>query len=667
MCSRVRGIPVEEPREPQHFETDSHDHHPIRTMNSYSQAAKPQALIRFREETEKFPSTASSRKTAAQRWAITGLLLAFVIGVSWSLWSLTNWVMPRLVDSPVSGGDDSLIFLPEKSVAVLPFEGPTVEKKTVFPASGMQAEIRSALAKIADLKVISNTSVSSYTVGQPRNLREIAEKLGVAYLLEGGVSETSKSIHVNVRLTDARTGTCVWKETYERDFGDVFAIVSNIARKIVSQLQVTISAEEQKAIEEQPTKDLVAYGLYLQAKELINAASINAQISEKLREAVRLLDQAVARDPNFCLAYGQLEAAHGFLYFYGFDHTPARLLQAEAALKVVSRLRPEAAETHFVRANFLYRCHLDYDRARAELALAAHALPNNSEIFELTGYMDRRQGRWEESDRSLQRALGLDPRNFLILQQIALSYQEVRKFGSMAAALDRALILAPDDLDTRVTRALVELEWKADSRPLHEMVGKIFQENSAAAGDLTDQWFYLALCERDPAAAAQALAVMHTNGTSVDLNFPRSWCEGWAARLKGDQAGARAAFLAARTELEKSVNEEPNYGPDYTVLGMIDAILGRKEDALREGRHALELLPVAKDAIDGAELVKYLAVIYAWSGERDLALEQIKTSFRIPSTLSYGNLKLHPYWDPLRGDPRFEKIVADLEPKVIEQ
>jgi tetratricopeptide (TPR) repeat protein len=202
---------------------------------------------------------------------------------------------------------------------------------------------------------------------------------------------------------------------------------------------------------------------------------------------------------------------------------------------------------------------------------------------------------------------------------------------------------------------------------LHEVVGKFFQENPSDAGDLADQWFYLALCERDAAAAAHALAVMQTNGTSVDLNFPRSWCEGWAARLKGDQATAQAAFLAARAELQQNVNEEPTYGPSFTVLGMVDAILGRKEDALREGRHALELLPVTRDAIDGAELVKYLGVIYAWAGEKDLALEQIKTTLRIPSTLSYGNLKLCPYWDPLRGDPRFEKIVADLGPKLVEE
>jgi tetratricopeptide (TPR) repeat protein len=290
-------------------------------------------------------------------------------------------------------------------------------------------------------------------------------------------------------------------------------------------------------------------------------------------------------------------------------------------------------------------------------------LPNNSEIFELTGYMDRRQGLWNESARSLQRALELDPRNFFMLQQIALSYQEFRKFGAMAAALDRALALIPRDLDTRVTRALVDLEWKADSRPLHEIVRKILAEDPATAADLAAQWFYVALCERDLAAAAQALAAMPASGTSVDLNFPRSWCEGLAARVGGDNAAAQTAFLAARAEVERTVSEQPNYGPGFAVLGLIDAALGRKEEALREGRHAIELLPITKDSIDGAELVKYLGVIYAWCDEKDLAIQQIAATLRIPSTLSYGNLKLHPYWDQLRGEPRFEKIVADLAPK----
>ena len=250
-----------------------------------------------------------------------------------------------------------------------------------------------------------------------------------------------------------------------------------------------------------------------------------------------------------------------------------------------------------------------------------------------------------------------------MLQQIATSYQEFRQFGAMAAALDRALALVPRDLDTRITRALVDLEWRADSRRLRETIRAILAEDPNAAVDLADQWLYLALCERDPPAAARAVAVMSADGTSTDLNFPRSWCEGLAARARGDAGAAQSAFIAARAEVERTVREQPDYGPALCVLGLIDAGLGHKEGAIREGRHAIELLPVTKDSIDGAELVKYLAVIYAWSGEKDLAIQQVAATLQIPSTLSYGNLKLHPYWDPLRGDPRFEKIVADLAPK----
>src|SRR5262249_50795536 len=315
------------------------------------------------------------------------------------------------------------------------------------------------------------------------------------------------------------------------------------------------------------------------------------------------------------------------------------------------------------RADFLYRCYLDYEKARAELDVAKRTLPNNSDIFELTGYIDRRQGLWTESARSLQRALALDPRNFFILQQIALSYQEFQQFRAMAAALDRALALIPHDLDTQVTRALVDLEWQADPRPLRETIRTIRSEDPATAPDLAAQWFYLALCERDAAAVAQALAAIPASGTAVDLNFPRSWCEGIAARFEGDLGTAQAAFLAAHAELERTVSEQPRYAPALCVLGLIDAALGRKDEAIREGRSAIELLPISKDSIDGAELMKYMGVIYAWCGEKDLAIEQIVATLKIPNTLSYGNLKLHPYWDELRGDPRFEKIVTDLAPK----
>ncbi len=636
-------------------------------MNLYTpEVENPQEPAQLKRETPKqFASAHGSLESGRKSNGLltAALLVAVAIAMGLGFWKLSRQLAPQLVSSPTSTQDGNATLLPERSVAVLPFENLGEDKENAFLADGVQDDILSALSKVADLKVISRTSVNTYTTGTPRNLPEIAKTLGVAYVLEGSVRQVSEKVRITAQLTDARTDTHLWAESYERDLGNVFAIQSEIVQRIISQLQATVSSKEKAAIAERPTKNLAAYGVYVRAKALIATISLNAQINEKLREAVQLLDKAIARDPDFYLAYYELSAAHDYLYFFGLDHTPARLASAEAALNAVVRLRPDAAETHLARANFFYRCYLDYDHARTELALAQRALPNNSEIFELTGYMDRRQGLWNESARSLQRALELDPRNFFMLQQIALSYQEFRQFGAMAAALDRALALIPRDLDTRVTRALVDLEWKADPRPLHEIVRRISAEDPATAADLAAQWFYVALCERDPAATAQALAAMPASGTSVDLNFPRSWCEGFAARVRGDAAAAQTAFLAARAEVERTVSEQPNYGPGFAVLGLIDAGLGRKEEALREGRHAVELLPITKDSIDGAELVKYLGVIYAWCDEKDLAIQQIAATLRIPSTLSYGNLKLHPYWDPLRGEPRFEKIVADLAPK----
>ena len=587
------------------------------------------------------------------------LLSSLALAMGFGIWSLSRQLAPESASPEAT----ALAVLPEKSIAVLPLENLTEDKGNAFLADGVQDDIRTALAKVADLKVINRTSVNTYAAGTRRNLREIAQTLGVAFILEGSVRQSGEKVRIRVQLTDARSGAPAWEESYERDLADVFAIQSDVVQQILSRLQATVSPKEKTAIDERPTKDLIAYGLYVRAKALVATISLNAQINEKLREAVSLLDQAIARDPDFFLAYCQLAAAHNYLYFFGLDHTPARLALADGALKTIIRLRPDAGEAHLARADFLYRCYLDYEKARAELDIAKRTLPNNSDIFELTGYIDRRQGLWNESARSLQRAIALDPRNFFILQQIALSYQEFQQFRAMAAALDRALILIPHDLDTQVTRALVDLEWRADPRPLRETIRTILSANPATAPDLAAQWFYLALCERDAAAITEALAAIPDSGTALDLNFPRSFCEGVAARARGDEATAHAAFLAAHAELERTVSEQPGYGPALCVLGLIDAALGRKDEALREGRRAIELLPISKDSIDGAELMKYVGVIYAWCGEKDLAIKQVAATLKIPNTLSYGNLKLHPYWDSLRGDPRFEKIITDLAPK----
>ncbi len=599
----------------------------------------------------------SKRRRVLTTVIVTGIAATLGFG----LWFLARRLAPEIT-APISSESAYVASFPERSIAVLPFENLSEGNENLVSADAVQDDILTALAKVSDLRVISGTSVSSYLPGPGRNLRKIAQSLGAGHLLEGSVERTGDKVRINVQLTDARRGERLWRMSWDRDLATVHTHQIDLLERIAAQLQARVTPEEKAALRERPTSDLIAYGFYMQGKVLISSLS-NSQISEKLQQAVEALDQAIARDPKFYLAWCQLAAAHDYIYFFGFDHTPARLALAQAALDTVIRLRPNAGETHLAKANFLYRCYLDYEKARLELALTERALPNNPEAFELTGYIDRRQGFWAESARSLQRALKLDPRNGFLLQQIAASYQEFRQFSAMAAALDRALEITPRDLDARVSRSQVELEWRADTRPLHQTIAAILAEDPNSASDLADQWLYVSLCEHDPAAAARAVAAIPAVGISTDLNFSRNYCAALAARARGDSAAAQTAFLAARVEQEKIAREQPDYGPNFTVLGLIDAALGRKDEAIREGRRGVELLPISKNSIDGGELMKYLGVIYAWCGEKDLAVEQIAATLRIPSSLSYGYLKLHPAWDPLRSDPRFEKIVADLAPK----
>ncbi len=630
-------------------------------MNIYTDAvAEPEKTEDHRVGVRPARLAAALSATPVRQRTLTFVtLLAAALVLGFGFWILR--LLPEMAAPPSRESVYAASF-PERSIAVLPFDDLSTGKQDAALAETVQDATLMALSKVADLRVISRTSVDSYVPGEPRNLRDIAQNLGAGHLLEGSVSRIGAKVRVTVQLTDARRGAKLWAVAYERDPAELFEIQSELVPRIASQLQATVSAKEKTDIDQRPTRDLTAYGLYVRGKTLVTSVS-SAQIQDKLLQAVQVLDQAVARDPDFYLAWCELAGAHDYIYFFGFDHTPERLTLAEAALAKAIRLRPEAGETHLARATYLYRCHLDYEQARAELRLTQSELPNDPKAFELAGYIDRRQGLWERSARSLQRAIKLDPQNVFLLQQIGASYQETRQFGGMAAALDRALAINPRDLDSRITRGLVDLEWRADTRPLRRVIDALLAENPNSAGDLADQWLYVSLCERDLQAVARALAAVPPTGIATDINFPRAYCEALAARARGDAAAAEKAFLAARAEVEKTAHEQPDYGPVFTVLGLIDAGLGRKEDAIREGRRAVELLPIGKDSIDGAEVMKYLAVIYAWCDEKDLALDQIAATLRVPSTMSYGHLKLHPYWDGLRGDPRFEKIVASLAPR----
>jgi serine/threonine-protein kinase len=552
---------------------------------------------------------------------------------------------------------------PEKSIAVLPFENLSEEKANAFFTDGVQDEILTDLAKIADLKVISRTSVMQYKTGAARNLREIAQQLGVAHLVEGSVQRVSNRVRVNAQLIDARNDAHLWAQTYDRDLADVFAIQSEIAKAIADQLQAKLSPAEKNAIEQRPTSDVAAFELYSRAKDLILNTGFSAMASQNLRSGIDLLNQALARDASFFAAQCQLAYAHDSLYGLN-EHTPERRAMADAAVEGAFRLRPAAGEAHLARAYHLYGAYRDYDGALAELDVARGTMPNAPRIFELTGFIARRRGAHDQGLRNLQHAVELDPRNFFTLQQLALSYQAVRRYPEELAIEDRALSVKPNDPETKAGRALSILDWKADTRPLHQTIDEIRAKNPAAIKSVADVWFLCALAERDAAAAEMALTALG-DATFGDnsTQFSAAFGHGLLGRMVKDENKARTAFAAVRAQQEKIVQAQPDFGPAVSSLALIDAGLGRKEEALREIRRAVELMPVAKDSLNGADMIQYSAIVAAWVGEKDLALQNLAKAAQLPGFLSYGRLKLLPWYDPLRGDPRFDKIVASLAPK----
>jgi len=590
-------------------------------------------------------------KKWVRRNPTSALLAASLIGLAaagaWIVWK------SEFIRHPVANG-----------VAVLPFENLSEQREDAAAfVDGVQDDILTKLARIADLKVISRTSVMEYR--GKRNVRQIGNDLRVSHVLEGSVRRIGTQFHMNAQLIDTRTDTHVWVEQYDRDLNDLFAIQSEIAQKIAERLNATVTSAEKLAIERKPTLDLVAFELYSRAISLTPTS--RSPTADSGRQAIDLLSQAVARDPSFFEAYCSLALAHDQLYFYGFDRTPARLASAEAAIQEAFRIRPNAGEAHLARAYHLYDGYLNYDGAQAELEVARHTLPNDPRIFRVTGFIQRRQGHWEESTRYLERALELDPRNLNTLHNLGDSYGSLRRYAEQKSNFDRILAIEPNNLMVKAERAFVEVNWKADIGPLRQLIGDIRTTNPGAMPQIAPWALKCALAKRDVAAAREASRASDEDPLGIDaVHFPRPFVEGVIARMTNDEQKAQLAFAAAHAEQEKSVQAQPDYGPAWCVLGVIDAALGRKEDALREGRRAVELLPVERDSVNGLHMIEHLAMIAAWVGEKDLACEQLAKAIRYPmypSTVSYGELKLMPWWDPLRGDPRFERIVASLAPK----
>jgi TolB-like protein/Tfp pilus assembly protein PilF len=591
--------------------------------------------------------------TRARKWVrrkpTSALLAACLVVIA----AASGWIVwkSELIRGPVTTG-----------IAVLPFENLSEQKENAAFADGVQDDILTKLAKIADLKVISRTSTMEYR--GKRNVRQIGDALRVSHVLEGSVRRTGTHLHLNAQLIDTQTDTHVWVEQYDRDLNDLFAIQSEIAQKVAGQLHAKITPAEKVAIERKPTEDLVAFDLYSRANDILLGKNV---WEPDYGQAIDLLNRAVARDPSFLDAYCQLAFAHDQVYFDEIDHSPARLAMAKDAIDSAFRLKPDSGEAHFAQAVHLYRGYGDYDGALAELEVARQTLPNNARIFQMMGFIQRRQGHWEDSRRNLERAAELDPRDILTLVDLSSDYARFRRYAEAKTWLTRAVAVAePDDILIKLALPEWELDVNADPRPLHQAIDSLRATNPAAGTSaIAHDWLFCALAERDATAAKEALSALSDSEIwlvdKVQVN--RAFVEGLIARMTNDERKAQLAFAAARAEQEKIVESQPDFGPAWCVLGMIDAGLGRKEEALREGRRALELLPVEKDALVGQYLVRYFAVIAAWVGEKDLACEQLVIAIRPPSDVGYGELKLMPWWDPLRGDPRFENIVASLAPK----
>jgi TolB-like protein/class 3 adenylate cyclase len=619
---------------------------------------QPQLTAKFR--------TVAPPKTAQAKWIIAVAAVVIAGAAFFAYQLLRSRTASHLQGGPtatsnVTGVQSSIS---EKSIAVLPFENLSEDKSNAFFADGVQDEILTDLAKVADLKVISRTSVIGYRDTAGRNLRKIGQELGVAHLVEGSVQRSGNRVRINAQLVDARTDAHQWAQTFDRDLADIFAIQSEIAKAIADQLRAELSPREKAEIERAPTTNLAAFELYTQARQLSERGSYSTPGSENSRQAEALLKQALALDPNFFLAHCLLQYVSDNFYFFNTDRTPARRAVGEAALQAAIRLNPNAGETHLAIADHLYRINLDYDGARAELEKAKQALPNSSQVYEWTGYIDRRQGRWEDSLRNHRRSLELDPRNHFLYQQVSLTYDHLRRYREMAAALDKTLELIPNDIETRVARAVVDFDGRADTDPLYRTIHDILATTPGSESTVAEQWIWLSQARRDVAEGERAAAsVSKTGVTRNGLVFPRPFFQALFAQLKGDRSATQDHLLKAREETEAKLQAAPDYGPTLVILGLIDAALGRKEDAIREGKRATEQMPITRKSIEGAQIITYLAVIYAWTGEKDLAIERLEESARIPAGVGYGELKLLPYFDSLRGDSRFEKIVASLAPK----
>jgi len=607
-------------------------------------------------------------------WAVRLVVLLLVLGfpialiLSW-IFDLTPQGIRRTVESDRSlaalpVGPAAIRNIPEKSIAVLPFENLSDDKENEYFAAGVHNDILSNLAKVADLKVISRTSVQQFKSGT-RNLREIGLALGVAHILEGTARRAGNRIRVNAQLIDARSDAQLWGETFDREITDLFALQSELAQRISQELRANLSAREKTNLQTHPTRDILAYELFLRARELFHWAG-SGYSYDKGADALRLIDEAIKRDPQFALAYGLASRLHSELFWFGYDKSASRLEKAKAAADAALELQPDLGEAHLAKAFYYYYGFRQYDVAQKHVTDAIRAIPNDADVLNTAGAIARRVGRWNEAASSLEQARDRDPRNLSVLWSLFESYLALHEYTKADGTVNDALSVSPAADFFVLARNAIALFRDGDTAPLRSALRKL-PRSFDPGGATSTIALRLSLMERDVEEADRVLAAcrhekLDDNGLSgvagaLDgYTVPKSWYAGLIAQARGNESSARAAFEQAKQAVRDDLLQSPNDAKTLAMLALIHAAVGEKNEALGAAKRAGELLPIAKDSFDGPILATTLAAVSAKLGEKDSAIRQLESLVGVPNGPTPGTLRVEPEWDSLRDDSRFKKL-----------
>jgi len=543
------------------------------------------------------------------------------------------------------------------SIAVLPFENLSPNPDDGYFTAGIHEDIIIQLAGIDDIKVIGRSSVMGYEPGQ-RDYTGIGGELGVSTVLEGSVHRAGDRVRVSVNLIDTRTHQTVWAESYDRDMTDIFFIRTDIAQEISNTLQANLTPREEALIAHIPTQSTQAYDFYLQARDYTRRDYYNP--NDFIR-AIKLYEGAIDRDPEFALAYAGLSRAHLSMYWFAFDQTDARLERSQDALERAMEIDPDHPEVRMARGIFYYSGFRDYKQALNEFTFVKEMMPNDADIYFYIGAVQRRLGLWDDAVLNFELSLERDPRNIIRIYEMIMTYQNVREYEKARKVLEQAELLFPDSDSVKQIRYALMLR-KGNIEYTRQHVLDLFPD--IFADDLLGM-FYLYF-KRDFKYILDN--TVGSTGLVMDSQrwyYPKSLFLGFVYNAVDNDEAALETFDIARTELEKARDQNPDDPRIRNALGLAYAGLEMKEEAIREGKKAMDLLPISEDAISGPDFEIGMAKIYTMLGEYDLALDYIERLLSIPADfISPGMLRVDPDWDPLRGNPRFQKIIGEVEIKI---